>query len=146
MTIPWGDVYTAFVSTGVPNIEVYMSVPPARIAQIRRMRFLAPLMGLKPVQNMMKRRIEKNVTGPSAEKRSNTRSELWGEVVSVDGRRISATMSGPNGYELTVIVSLAITRHVLENDLEGGYYTPSLLMGAGFAESLPGVSLKFNES
>lgn len=146
MTIPWGDVYTAFVSTGVPNIEVYMAMSPARIAQVRRIRFLAPVMGLKPVQAFMKSRIEKNIPGPSAEKRANTSSELWGEVVSADGRRVSATMSGPNGYELTVIASLAVTRHVLENDLEGGYYTPSLLMGAEFAESLPGVSIRFKES
>ena len=95
MTIPWGDVYTAFVSTGVPNIEVFMAMSPARIAQVRRMRFLAPIMGLKPVQAYMKSRIDKNVPGPSDEKRASTRSELWGEVVSADGRRVSATMSGP---------------------------------------------------
>ncbi len=28
MTIPWGDVSTAYHSTGIPNIEVYMSAPP----------------------------------------------------------------------------------------------------------------------
>ncbi|HTA64719.1 MAG TPA: saccharopine dehydrogenase NADP-binding domain-containing protein, partial [Xanthomonadaceae bacterium] len=38
MTIPWGDVYTAFVSTGIPNIEVYMAVSPKTIANVRRMR------------------------------------------------------------------------------------------------------------
>ena len=27
MTIPWGDVSTAFYSTGIPNIEVYMATP-----------------------------------------------------------------------------------------------------------------------
>jgi short subunit dehydrogenase-like uncharacterized protein len=144
-TIPWGDVYTAYVSTGVPNIEVFMAMPPARISRMRRMRFLAPLMGMKLVQNFIKRRIEQNISGPSADKRANTRSELWGEVVSADGRRVSATMTAPNGYELTVTAGLAITRHVLENDLEGGYYTPSLLMGAEFAESLPGVSISINE-
>ena len=142
-TIPWGDVYTAFVSTGVPNIEVYMAMPPARVAQLRRMRYLAPLLGLGPVQAWMKRRIEKNVKGPSDEKRASTRSQLWGEAVSADGRRVCATMTAPNGYELTVISSLAITRHVLENDIEGGYYTPSLLMGSEFAETLPGVSMQF---
>lgn len=142
VTIPWGDVYTAYVSTGVPNIEVYMAVPPARIAQMRRMRLLAPLMGLGFVQAFISKRIEKSVSGPSAEKRANTRSELWGEVVSADGRRVSATMTAPNGYELTVTAGLAVTRHVLENDIEGGYFTPSLLMGAEFAESLPGVSIQ----
>lgn len=145
VTIPWGDVYTAFVSTGVPNIEVYMAVPPARVAQMRRMRFLSPLLGLGAVQSMMKRRIEKNIKGPSDEKRAGSKSELWGEAVSADGRRVCATMTAPNGYELTVSAALAITRHVLENDFEGGYYTPSLLMGSEFAESLPGVSLEFQE-
>jgi short subunit dehydrogenase-like uncharacterized protein len=143
VTIPWGDVYTAWVSTGVPNVEVYMAMPPGRIKKMRRMRFLAPLMKWRSVQSFMRRSIEQKVKGPSAEKRAGTRSQLWGEAVSADGRRVSATMTAPNGYELTVIAGLAITRHVLENDVEGGYYTPSLLMGAEFAESLPGVSLEF---
>lgn len=146
VTIPWGDVYTAYVSTGVANIEVYMAMPPARIAQLKRMRLLAPLMGLGVVQSWIRKRIEKNVSGPSAEKRSATKSELWGEAVSADGRRVSGTMTTPNGYELTVTAALAITRHVLEEDIEGGYYTPSLLMGAEFAESLPGVSINLAES
>jgi short subunit dehydrogenase-like uncharacterized protein len=54
-------------------------------------------------------------------------------------------MSTPNGYDLTVSAALAITRAVLEQDFEGGYYTPSLLMGADFAETLPGVSVQMGE-
>lgn len=144
-TIPWGDVYTAFVSTGVPNIEVYLSMPPGRVKQLRRMRLLAPLMGLGFVQSWVKQRIESKVSGPSDETRASSQSQLWGEVVSADGRRVTATMTTPNGYDLTVAASLAITRHVLDNDIEGGYYTPSLLMGADFAETLPGVSLEMSQ-
>jgi short subunit dehydrogenase-like uncharacterized protein len=145
VTIPWGDVYTAWVSTGVANVEVYMAMPPRRIAQLRRMRFLSPLFGLPGVQSFMTWRIERNVSGPSAERRASTGSELWGEAVSADGRRVSATMSVPNGYDLTVTAALAITKSVLEQDFEGGFYTPSLLMGAEFAESLPGVTLNMSE-
>lgn len=50
MTIPWGDVYTAYVSTGIPDIEVYMGVPPATASRLRRLRLLGPLLGLGPVQ------------------------------------------------------------------------------------------------
>ncbi len=146
VTIPWGDVYTAFVSTGVPNIEVYMAMSPGRIAQLRRMRLFSPLLGLGIVRSFMKRRIEQNVSGPSAEKRASTQAQLWGEVISADGRRVSATMATPNGYDLTVTASLAIMKYVLENDVEGGYYTPSLLMGAEFAESLPGVSMSVSST
>jgi len=34
--------------------------------------------------------------------------------------------------------------YLLENDVEGGFYTPSLLMGADYATSLPGVSMSIN--
>jgi short subunit dehydrogenase-like uncharacterized protein len=145
ITIPWGDVYTAWVSTGVGNIEVYMSVPPTTAKNLRRMRFLQPLLGTALVQNFLKRRIEKSVQGPSYSRRDKTASQLWGEVHSADGRRLSATMSTPNGYDLTVTAALGIVEHLLRSDVEGGYYTPSLLMGAAYAATLPGVAMHMGE-
>lgn len=142
MTIPWGDVFTAHVSTGVPDIEVYMSVPPATIARVRRLRWVQPLLGLRTVQGFLKRRIERSVRGPSDARRGSTDAQLWGEAGSADGRSVSATMTTPNGYDLTVSASLAIARHLLVQDVEGGYYTPSLLMGADFAATLPGVVMQ----
>ena len=29
MSVPWGDVSTAFYTTGIPNIEVFVPAPPA---------------------------------------------------------------------------------------------------------------------
>jgi short subunit dehydrogenase-like uncharacterized protein len=142
VTIPWGDVFTAFISTGVPDIEVYMSVPPSTIAGLKRLRWIQPLLGLGFIQSWMKQRVERKVSGPSDQARQNSDAQLWGEVVSADGRSVQATMTTPNGYDLTVSASLGITEYLLENDVEGGYYTPSLLMGSGFAASLPGVTLK----
>ncbi|NNK32531.1 MAG: NAD(P)H-binding protein [Xanthomonadales bacterium] len=142
VTIPWGDVFTAFISTGVPDIEVYMSVPPATAARLRRLRWVQPLLGLGPVQSFMKSRIGKKVRGPSDETRAGSHSQLWGEVTSADGRSVSATLTGPNGYDLTVSASLGIVAYLLDHDVEGGYYTPSLLMGADYAASLPGVEFR----
>jgi len=141
MTIPWGDVYTAYVSTGIGNVEVYMSVPDTAIKRIRRLRWLQPLLRSGAVQNFLKRRIERSVQGPSGERRKNSVCQLWGEVIGADGRRISGTMTTPNGYDLTVTASLGVVQHLLEHDVEGGYYTPSLLMGADYAATLPGVEI-----
>ena len=141
VTIPWGDVFTAFISTGVPDIEVYISVPPSSIANLKRLRWIKPLLGNSLVQSFLKNRVKVTVSGPSEEQRQTTRSQLWGEVTSADGRTVSATMTTPNGYDLTVSGSLGIVEYLLENDIEGGYYTPSLLMGSGYAASLPGVSI-----
>ncbi len=144
--IPWGDVFTAWVSTGVPNIEVYLSVPPSSIKRLQRLRLIQPVLKLKAVQNFLKRQIEKRIKGPDSQARSETTTRLWGEVRSADGRTVSATMETPEGYNLTVTAGLGIVAFLLENDAEGGYVTPSLLMGSGYAESLPGVSLQLNQS
>lgn len=141
MTIPWGDVFTAYVSTGVPDIEVYMAVSPSMVLRMKRMRMMKPLLSMQWVQNMMKRRVEKSVTGPAAGEREDSRMELWGEVKSADGRSVTATMMTPDGYDVTVMASLGIVEYLLENDVEGGFYTPSLLMGADYAASLPGISI-----
>ena len=144
VTIPWGDVFTAYISTGVPDIEVYMSAPPSSIMQMKRMRMLKPLLTMQWVQNLMKRRVERSVTGPEIGERQSSQMQLWGEVSTADGRSVSATMTTPNGYDVTVTASLGIVEHLLENDVEGGFYTPSLLMGSDYAASLPGVAVKIN--
>lgn len=140
MTIPWGDVFTAYISTGVPDIEVYMAASPSTVLRMKRLRMMRPLLSMQWVQNMMKRRVEKSVTGPAESDRENSRMELWGEVRSADGRAVSATMATPDGYDVTVTASLGIVAYLLKNDVEGGFYTPSLLMGSDYAASLPGIS------
>ena len=144
VTIPWGDVFTAYISTGVGDIETYMAAPPSSIMQMKRMRMLKPLLSMQWVQNMMKRRVEKSVSGPEISERQSSKMQLWGEATTADGRSVSATMTTPNGYDVTVTASLGIVEYLLANDVEGGFYTPSLLMGADYAASLPGVKIKIN--
>jgi len=142
VTIPWGDVFTAFVSTGIPDIEVYMALPESTIAWLRRLRWMQGLIGWSPVQAFLKSRVGRSLKGPSEERRGTSYCELWGQVKSADGRTVSATMTTPNGYDLTVSASLGIVEFLLHQSVEGGYYTPSLLMGAAYAASLPGVTFK----
>ena len=141
MTIPWGDVYTAYVSTGIPDIEVYMGVPPGMARNLRRIRWLGPVLGLSAVQAVMKALVARKVRGPSDSARSKSGSVVWGEVSDADGRKVKGQLLTPNGYELTVTAALGITQRLISGDRPaGGYYTPSLLMGADYVLSLPGVS------
>lgn len=142
MTIPWGDVFTAHISTGIPDIEVYMAVPPASIGRVRRMRLFRPLLGLGPVQRFMKARVEAKVKGPSIAKRTATDSYVWGEARNAAGREVKIDLITPNGYDLTVNASLGIAEYLLgRNDVPGGYYTPSLLLGADYVLTLPDTRL-----
>ncbi len=144
VTIPWGDIFTAYISTGVADIEVYMSASPAEVARMKRLRMLKPLLSMQWLQNMIKRRIEKSVTGPEYAERKNSQMQLWGEVRSADGRSVSATMTTPDGYDVTVMASLGIVEYLLKHEVEGGFYTPSQLMGADYVTSLPGVRMNIS--
>ena len=140
MTIPWGDVYTAFVSTGIPNIEVYMSVPPSTVENLRRIRRLGPLLNFSLVQKFLKSQVAKKVRGPSEEKRKDAETWVWGEVSDASGRQASAILKTPNGYTLTVLAALGIVAKLMSPQRPiGGYYTPSRLMGADYILRLPGV-------
>jgi len=142
MTIPWGDVYTAFVSTGIPNVEVYMGVPPATAKNLRRLRLLGPLLGLSPVQALLKAQVAKRVRGPSQATRGKTGCVVWGEARDAEGREVKRRLRTPNGYEVTVTAALGIVERLLGGERPpGGYYTPSKLMGANYVLGLPGVTL-----
>ncbi len=139
MTIPWGDLYTAFVSTGIPDIETYLVVSPKGIATARRANWLRPLLGLRPVVRFLQRRIEARVKGPSDEKRARTRSRIWGEACNAKGEQRRVEIDTPNGYDLTVTGALGIVQHLLNTPVTGGFYTPAMLMGADYVLTLPGV-------
>ena len=142
MTIPWGDVYTAHVSTGIPDIEVYMGVPPATATRLRRLRLLGPLLGLGPVQAWLKKQVEKKVRGPSDNTRGKTGCVVWGEARDGAGNELKRRLRTPNGYDITVTAALGIVQRLLGGPAPaGGYYTPSKLMGADYVLSLPGVRL-----
>lgn len=135
MTIPWGDLSTAWRSTGIPDIEVYMAVPPSAVANARRMRRLAPVLGLPFVQSFLMTRIEKNVKGPTAEDRERERSYLWGRVTK-DGSVVTGTLETLEGYALTAETSVAIAKRVLAGDVPPGVHTPSQAFGSRFVETI----------
>jgi short subunit dehydrogenase-like uncharacterized protein len=140
-TIPWGDLYTAWVSTGIPNIETYMVLPPRALSTLRRMRWLRPLLGIAPLQRHLHARIERETHAQDAQQREARGSNVWCEVRSADGQVERMQLTTPNGYALTVDAALDIAQHVAAKVLAPGYYTPSQLMGADYVLRLPGVRL-----
>lgn len=140
MTIPWGDVYTAFVSTGIPDIEVYMAVSPATIARVRRLRRFGPLLRTRFVQRWLQARVDRRVRGPSEVQRERSRTHVWGEARNAAGREVKHHLVMPNGYTLTVDAALGIVEHVLQHPSRTGFCTASQLMGADYIMTLPAVS------
>jgi short subunit dehydrogenase-like uncharacterized protein len=138
MAFPWGDVSTAHTTTGIPNIEVFLAVPPGLLWGARVGNLLGPLLGLGPVQRALKRRAGE-VAGPSEAARAATPCFVWGEARNAAGVVRTARITTANGYDVTVHGSLAVVEFLLgRTGAEGGRFTPALLCGAGLIGRLPG--------
>jgi short subunit dehydrogenase-like uncharacterized protein len=140
MTIPWGDVVTAYSSTGIPDIEVYLAAPLGTRLAARASRHLGGLLGSGPVQRFLKRRIQAGPAGPSEAERARSRSVVWGEVADDAGRRAVARLHGPDGYTLTVQAALAIVERVARGQAPPGFQTPSRAYGPDLVLELDGVN------
>ncbi|HSK75497.1 MAG TPA: saccharopine dehydrogenase NADP-binding domain-containing protein [Thermoanaerobaculia bacterium] len=139
MTIPWGDVSTAYHSTGIPNIRVYSGTPPSQIRRMKRLAPLLPLAGWPPVKRFAQRWVERRVTGPSLEQRETARVYLWGQARNAAGRTVTATLETPEAYRFTAESAVAAVERVLAGKVQPGAWTASRAFGPGFVTELPGV-------
>jgi short subunit dehydrogenase-like uncharacterized protein len=139
MTIPWGDVSTAFHTTGIPNIRVYTAASPKSIARMRRLRPFFPLLAMTPIKRALQSYANRR-TGPDEARRAIGRTYLWGRVS--DGKReVTMTMTTPEGYAFTVISALTAVEQLLASPKRPGAFTPAKFFGAEFVTTLPGVQL-----
>lgn len=138
-TIPWGDVSTAYYSTGIPNIEVYMSVPPKLVKGMKAANKMRWLLALPPVQAIMKKQAGKNAVGMDEATRERFPMYVWGEATNAKGETKTARVKTANGYTTTFHGALAVTDFLENNDVQGGAYTPSKLCGWALVESLEGA-------
>lgn len=138
MSIPWGDVSTAFTSTGIPNICVYLPAPYWASRAIRWTDLTRGVFAWDWVQRMLKALVDKHVKGPDATQRATLRSAVWGQVRNRAGVTRTGRIDTANGYALTVDGSLAVVGWLRSHDVTGGYYTPSTLVGPELVEQLPG--------
>jgi short subunit dehydrogenase-like uncharacterized protein len=137
--IPWGDVATAYYTTGIPNVTTFMAMPE-RAARIQRLAgVVSPVLGLNPVKRALQWYVEQTTDGPDAEARANGESRVWGEVRNGEGERAVARLRGPHTYALTVETALGIAERVLAGDVETGFQTPAGAYGPDLILDVDGV-------
>ncbi|MGE0713265.1 MAG: trans-acting enoyl reductase family protein [Planctomycetota bacterium] len=141
VAIPWGDVSTAFHSTGIPDITVYMAQPYRAVAAMRLLGVAGPLLRGPRVQRALKGWVERNVAGPSEEQRERGRVHLWGRVEDRWGVALEGTLVVREGYRFTADAALACLERVRAGAVAPGAWTPSRAFGADFVTTLPEVEL-----
>lgn len=132
-SIPWGDVSTAYRSTGIPNVTTFTTVPGA----LGRLQPLAaPLLRAAPVRRLADA-LAKRIGGPDDATRARTRCEVFGEAWDDAGNRVRAALTGPNAYDLTADSVVKAVQRL--DGTPAGTHTPSSAFGADYVRALDGV-------
>ncbi len=139
VTIPWGDVATAWHSTGIPDIEVYMAMPRRAARLLRLSRSAGWLLRRRVVRSLLRRAVDARGDGPSERERATGESRFRAEVTDAAGRSASSLLIAPEGYTLTAGTAVAAARRALDGGVPVGYQTPSTAFGPDFVMEQEGV-------
>jgi short subunit dehydrogenase-like uncharacterized protein len=142
MAIPWGDVATAFYTTGIPNIIVYARATRSVAIAMRVLSLFRFVFRSQALRRMLVKRIEATVRGPSDAVRASARTYVWGEARDGQGHVQRIRLTTANPYALTVDGALGVVRRLLAGPAPAGSTTPAKLMGSSFVLDLPGTKLE----
>jgi len=138
VTIPWGDVSTAFYSTGIPNIEVYTVLPEENLRLLKLSRYIGWLLATKPVQNYLQKQIPEG--GPNEAERAKGKTYLWGEATDNAGDKVESRLECPEGYTTTALTALKIAEKILAGNFCVGFQTPAKCYGADLVLEIENTS------
>jgi len=131
-SIPWGDIATAYQSTGVPNIVTYMQTSPRSYRMMRSAKSWRWLLKAKSVQKFMRKQVNKRITGPTEEVRETANSFVWAEARNASGASKTARLTTMEAYKLTALSSLEATQRISRGEVDAGFHTPATAFGADF--------------
>lgn len=143
----WGDLATAYRTTGIGNITCYMVTSrwtalllPVVVPLLRA------VFSVRPVRRLAQRTLAGKSTGPSAERRRTGRVRVWGRVEDVDGGFSEAVLELPESYRFTAEGGVRAMEELLRRtgagaDGPSGTLTPAGTFGVDWALGLPGVAL-----
>jgi len=138
-SIAWGDVYTAYLSTGIGNVKVFMAMPEKVIRSLRLNSYFGWIIGSKWFKKLAADKVRSGPAGPTPAQRTSTKAILWGQATAPDGTTVTSRIHTPEGYTLTARTSVAVAMQVLNGRFRSGYCTPSQLMGPDFICTIEGV-------
>jgi short subunit dehydrogenase-like uncharacterized protein len=118
--LSFGDLVTAWHSTGVPDIEMFVHVSGDA--------FPTGDLSLLP-------------DGPSEEERDAHRARAVAEVTGADGGVAQSVIETVNGYSFTPLAAIEAARRVLAGEVRPGFQTPVTVFGPGFAESIADTTI-----
>jgi len=123
----WGDLATAYITTGIPNIIVYMPYSKTIVDLMKASR-------LK--KDKINEWIEKNIHGPDEFTRNTARSRIWARAADEEGNESQAWLDTMEGYRFTSVAGVRSVEKVFKLSPKGAL-TPALAFGKDFILEIP---------
>ncbi|MCY1080244.1 saccharopine dehydrogenase family protein [Archangium lansingense] len=139
LAMSWGDVSSAYYSTGIPDIEVYCDAIPALRMMVMANRWFGGGLASDAGRLGLELQARALPDGPTGEQRAGRQGVIVAEVEDAAGRRLRGRLRTPEAYGFSCTTALALVERVLAGDLETGAQTPARVYGPDFVLSFAGV-------
>ncbi len=139
MIVPWPDPFSAYLTTGIANIEAYLEADPLTQGAYRAASMFAPALKLPLARLALDALTSAWPQGPTEAERAATPKVVVAEAEDVHGRRVASRLYTPNVYSFSRDCVVALAERALAGDARPGYATPAGAYGPDFVLDLPGV-------
>ncbi len=135
----WPDVFTASITTGVPNVTAFTEASALEEWVYQTGAAMAPLLRTPIMQRWLKLQTRLMPRPPGWSARVGVRRVIVVEVEDRWRRLWRCRLSTPDGYRFTADAALAVAQRVLAGQIKPGFATPAGAYGADFVLECDGV-------
>jgi short subunit dehydrogenase-like uncharacterized protein len=139
LPITWGDVTTAYQSTGIGNITAYLAYPQLVALLLRWVGpFAMKLFSMRTMRRGTQKLVEMIIRGPNDHTRRTARCQIWAWVTNEAGDEAQAWLETSEAYHYTSVAGVRCVEKTLETNPQGAL-APAQAFGADFAMEIPGT-------
>lgn len=142
VAVSWADVFTAYHSTGIRNIEAYFEADFASRALYHLSAGVADTMQLTPVQALIEAIAGAWPEGPPEVQRRTEKCVIVAEAEDSWRQVRGARLTTPDGYSFTAEAASAIALRIMRGDFLSGFQTPARVYGADLVLDFKGTHRK----
>ncbi|MBN1963472.1 MAG: saccharopine dehydrogenase, partial [Anaerolineae bacterium] len=139
-SVPWGDLESAYRSTGIPNITTFLALPRplARLARYATPA-LKTLLQHAGTRRWMQHTMGRLYSGPSEHARQTARCAIYAWAENRHGQSAEAWLTTVEAYHFTALAGIRCVERVLA-DHPRGVLTPAQAFGADFVLEIDGTA------
>lgn len=137
--VSWGDVASAWYTTGIPDIQVFFEATAEHRMMMLCNRLHGRLLATPPLRDWLAWTTGQLPDGPSREERELLETVIVATAEDGAGSRATSRLTGPEAYRFTALTAVAVATRVLDGDWVRGFQTPGRIYGPDFVLQFPGV-------